>query len=51
MNTSQIPTPPVEVDPAETTEWLDAFAALVATQGPERARFVLDQLVRAANTA
>jgi pyruvate dehydrogenase E1 component len=42
---------PNDIDPAETTEWTDAFATLVATQGPERARFVLDQLVRAANTA
>ena len=52
MNTTQpTTTPPTDTDALETTEWLDAFAALVAAQGPERARFVLDQLVRAANTA
>ncbi|MFZ2305991.1 MAG: alpha-ketoglutarate dehydrogenase [Rhodoferax sp.] len=51
MNTSQFPMPSDDADPAETAEWLEAFAAVVAAQGPERARFVLDQLVRAANTA
>jgi pyruvate dehydrogenase E1 component len=43
--------PPIDIDPAETVEWTDAFAALVTAQGPGRARFVLDQLVRAAHTA
>ncbi|MBX3653521.1 MAG: alpha-ketoglutarate dehydrogenase [Ramlibacter sp.] len=38
-------------DPAETAEWRDAFLALVATQGPERARFMLDALVQMAHTA
>ncbi len=32
-------------DPQETQEWRDAFTALVATQGPERARQILDGLV------
>ncbi|MFO1245368.1 MAG: alpha-ketoglutarate dehydrogenase [Ramlibacter sp.] len=40
-----------DTDPAETAEWRDAFLALVATQGPERARFMLDALVRMARTA
>ncbi len=40
-----------DIDPAETAEWRDAFASLVAAQGPERARFVLDTLVRLAHTA
>src|SRR5947207_9037885 len=31
-------------DPAETAEWRDALLALVATEGPARARFILDQL-------
>ncbi|MEI6029087.1 MAG: pyruvate dehydrogenase (acetyl-transferring), homodimeric type, partial [Betaproteobacteria bacterium] len=31
-------------DPQETTEWREAFQALVQHHGPERARFVLDQL-------
>jgi pyruvate dehydrogenase E1 component len=38
----------VDADPQETAEWRDAFAALVATQGPARARFVLDELARLA---
>ncbi|WP_374664721.1 alpha-ketoglutarate dehydrogenase [Ramlibacter sp.] len=33
-----------DIDPVETAEWRDAFQALVATHGPARARFVLDQL-------
>ncbi|MDA8449263.1 alpha-ketoglutarate dehydrogenase [Acidovorax sp. NCPPB 3859] len=36
--------PAADADPQETAEWRDAFLALVATQGPERARFVLDEL-------
>jgi pyruvate dehydrogenase E1 component len=39
-----------DLDPAETAEWRDAFLALVATQGPERARFMLDKLERLAHT-
>jgi pyruvate dehydrogenase E1 component len=35
----------VDPDPQETQEWRDAFTALVATQGPERARQILDGLV------
>jgi len=38
-----------DIDPQETTEWRDAFMALLATQGPERARFILDTLVEAAH--
>ncbi len=33
-----------DIDPGETAEWREAFQALVATHGPARARFVLDQL-------
>ena len=33
-----------DIDPGETAEWRDAFLALVATHGPARARFILDQL-------
>jgi pyruvate dehydrogenase E1 component len=33
-----------DADPVETAEWRDAFLALVATEGPARARFILDQL-------
>jgi pyruvate dehydrogenase E1 component len=43
-------TSPTDFDPQETAEWRDAFAALIATQGPERARFILDDLARQART-
>ena len=33
-----------DADPAETAEWRDAFQALVAAEGPARARVILDQL-------
>ena len=36
--------PGADTDPLETAEWREAFAALVANEGPERARFILDQL-------
>jgi pyruvate dehydrogenase E1 component len=35
----------MDPDPQETQEWRDAFTALVAAQGPERARQILDGLV------
>ena len=35
-------------DPQETAEWREAFVALAAAQGPERAAFLLDELVRLA---
>jgi pyruvate dehydrogenase E1 component len=38
------PSPGTDLDPVETAEWRDAFLALVATEGPQRARFILDQL-------
>ena len=39
----------LDADPAETGRMaLDAFVALVATEGPERARFILDELARMA---
>jgi pyruvate dehydrogenase E1 component len=33
-----------DADPVETAEWRDALLALVAREGPSRARFILDQL-------
>jgi pyruvate dehydrogenase E1 component len=35
-------------DPAETAEWRESFAALAETHGPERARWMLDELARIA---
>ncbi|MDP3650727.1 MAG: alpha-ketoglutarate dehydrogenase [Rhodoferax sp.] len=50
MNTSTQHPDICDADPQETAEWRDAFAALLAAQGPERARFVLDELARQART-
>ena len=38
----------LDTDPIETAEWRDAFAALVQTQGAERARQILDGLAEQA---
>jgi len=35
-------------DPQETAEWRDAFQALLLQHGPQRARFMLDELARLA---
>jgi pyruvate dehydrogenase E1 component len=40
----------IDIDPAETAEWRDAFTALVAAHGSARARYVLDQLAVMART-
>lgn len=37
-----------DADPAETAEWREAFISLAETQGPERARWMLDELARMA---
>jgi pyruvate dehydrogenase E1 component len=39
-----------DADPAETREWLEAFDALVAAEGAERASFILRKLVDRART-
>jgi len=39
---------PTDADPQETAEWRAAFEALIATQGPARACFMLDELARLA---
>ena len=33
-----------DIDPEETTEWREALLALIGSQGPERARQILDEL-------
>ena len=40
---------PMDRDPQETAEWREAFLALLAAQGSERAGFLLDQLVELAH--
>jgi pyruvate dehydrogenase E1 component len=39
---------PADLDPAETREWLDALAEVVAREGEERAAFLLNRLAEAA---
>lgn len=41
--------PDPDLDPAETQEWRDALRSLIHTQGPARARAVLDELARLAH--
>ncbi|MSQ88018.1 MAG: pyruvate dehydrogenase (acetyl-transferring), homodimeric type [Betaproteobacteria bacterium] len=36
---------PRDLDPVETREWLESFDALLASQGPERATFILRKLL------
>jgi len=36
---------PSDVDPQETREWLEALQAVIANEGPERAHFLLEQLI------
>ena len=34
-----------DVDPQETQEWLEALESVLATEGPERAHFILESLI------
>ena len=34
-----------DIDPEETQEWLDALAAVIHADGPERAHYLIDQMV------
>jgi pyruvate dehydrogenase E1 component len=45
ISTGSVLTKVSDPDPQETQEWRDAFTALVAAQGPARARHILDALV------
>jgi pyruvate dehydrogenase E1 component len=42
--------PSPDADSAETREWQEAFLAVLEQAGPERARYLLDELVRTAHT-
>jgi pyruvate dehydrogenase E1 component len=39
-----------DIDPVETAEWRDALLALVASEGPARARFILDEIAALARS-
>src|SRR5204862_226706 len=34
-----------DLDPQETREWLDALSAVLAVEGPDRAHFLIEQLI------
>ena len=36
---------PIDVDSQETQEWIDALEAVIKQEGPERAHYILDQLI------
>lgn len=40
----------VDVDPIETSEWLESLEAVIKSQGPERAKFLLEMLSQRART-
>ena len=40
----------LDTNPTETQEWRDSFLSLLALEGGERAKFILDDLVHLANT-
>ncbi|MDD5181501.1 MAG: pyruvate dehydrogenase (acetyl-transferring), homodimeric type, partial [Gallionellaceae bacterium] len=44
-------TDPQETDPQETQEWLDALDSVLENEGPERARYLISQLIRKARLA
>ena len=39
---------PSDKDPQETREWLDALGAVVGSEGPERAHYLIEQLLESA---
>ncbi|HWP13586.1 MAG TPA: pyruvate dehydrogenase (acetyl-transferring), homodimeric type [Ramlibacter sp.] len=39
-----------DIDPVETAEWRQALLSLVATEGPARARFILDEIAALARS-
>ncbi len=42
---------PIDTDAQETAEWIEALTSVIATAGPERARFLLSQLASSARAA
>jgi len=42
--------PATDADPQETAEWRAGFVSLLQSQGPQRARFLLDELARLARS-
>jgi pyruvate dehydrogenase E1 component len=36
---------PPDIDPLETREWLDALEGVIAREGPDRAHWIIEQLI------
>jgi pyruvate dehydrogenase E1 component len=41
----QNPASGIDADSQETREWMDALSAVIEKEGPERAQFLLEQLL------
>ena len=48
MSANPNSSPAIDDDAQETAEWLDALAAVIAQEGPQRAHFLIEQLIAAA---
>ena len=42
---SQLPNAPIEIDAQETRECMDSLSAVIEREGPERAHYLLEQLL------
>jgi pyruvate dehydrogenase E1 component len=51
MNSPEHLLRPIDTDAQETAEWIEALTSVIATAGPERARFLLSQLASSARAA
>ena len=51
MNSPEHLLRPIDSDAQETAEWIEALTSVIATAGPERARFLLSQLASSARAA
>jgi pyruvate dehydrogenase E1 component len=45
VQSTKVSVPEKDVDPQETTEWLESLQAVIEREGPERAHFLLEKLV------
>ncbi len=43
--------PSADADPEETREWIDALEAIIEKEGPERAHFLIEQLIQLGHRA
>ena len=48
LNNARVSTLRTDADAQETREWLDALTAVIEAEGPDRAHFLLEQLLEEA---